>query len=446
MALRVAARLGLKVGLHPQAVVFQRLLLLPAAALRQEISQAAEENPALELPEDWVGAVEYEAQVPRGGGRFRRHDEDQDGGAPEIAAGVSLQQHLWASAALEISDPLLRRIAHYLIHNLDDDGYLGCDLKEVARHFAADAGNAARALRLVQRLDPAGVGARDLRECLLIQMGRLRGRGIHPQAEAILRDHWGAFVRRRFDQIARGIGRPAREVQEAADFIRTRLAPYPGRQFRLPWQPPAAPPAPPEPDVIVLRRNGGWEVETAEGPDCNLRLSPSYLEVYEKMRTNGVGYTEEQRKHVVAHVRRVQWLLQALDQRRRTLKRIADLMVSLEGPFFEHGVEGLVPLSQKALARRLAVSPSTVSRALAEKHLLTPAGEVVSFDLFFDRSLPAKQMIRRLLEREDKARPLSDREMASRLAGEGVRWARRTVAKYREELGILSRSKRARKH
>jgi RNA polymerase sigma-54 factor len=148
---------------------------------------------------------------------------------------------------------------------------------------------------------------------------------------------------------------------------------------------------------------------------------------------------------VIGYVRRAQWLLQALDQRRRTLKRIADLLVSLEGPFFEHGVEALVPLTRKALAHRLAVSPSTVSRALAGKHLLTPGGDVVSFDLFFDRSLPAKELMHRLLEREDQARPLSDGEMASRLAGQGVPWARRTVAKYREELGVLSRSQRGRK-
>ena len=443
MAFRAALKPSQKASIHPQAVVFQRLLSLPLCDLRCEIQHQSEQNPALEFDEEWLGSDGPEAHsFERHGGQVPREAAEDGDGFVETAARISLQQDLWESLALAVSDSLTRRIAYYLIHNLNDDGYLCCNLDEAASHFGVEMHKAQDVLRLVQELEPPGVGARDLRECLLIQVRRLRGQGVHPQAEAILESHWEAFARRRFDVIARKARISVREVREAADFIRARLAPYPGRGHRLPWQPPTALPQQPAPDVIVRKNNGRWEAEIAQGVDCRLRLSPSYLEVHRQTRANGVGYTPDERRHVAGCLRTARLFLEALDQRRRTLKRIAGLIVSLEGQFFEQGVEGLVPLSRRALARRLGVHPSTVSRALASKHLLTSTGAMVPFDIFFDRSVLAKETIRRLVEREEKGRPFSDQDIADSLARRGIRWARRTVAKYREQIGILSRSKR----
>ena len=447
MAFRAALKPSQKATIHPQAVVFQRLLSLPLCDLHCEIRRQSEENPALELAEECLGYDGREARSFDGpGGQRLREAAEDDRDDAEIPARISLQQYLWENLAVGVSDPLTRRIAYYLIHNLNDDGYLCCDLKELASHFGIEVQQAEKVLRLVQDLEPAGVGARDLRECLLLQVRRLEGQSVNPQAEAILRDHWEAFARRRFDLIAKRMQTSVREVQETADFVRTRLAPYPGRGYRLPWQPPAPLSELPTPDVIVRKKNGHWKAEIVEEADCRLRVSPSYLEVYRQMRTNGTaGYTLEERRHVAGSLRMARLFLEAMQQRRRTLKRFAGLVVSLEGQFFERGVEGLVLLSRRALARRLEVHPSTVSRALGRKHLLTPSGAMVPFDIFFDRSVLAKEMIRRLVEREEKSRPFSDGDIAKHLACQGIRWARRTVAKFREEIGVLSRSRRGRK-
>jgi len=447
-----------KIAIYPQAILAQRLLSLPHCTLRQEIQREIEENPALELTEEWFASNGHEVHSPaahKGPGRGEQAEDRQDPG--EMTAKVTLQQHLWEGLALEVSDSLIRRIAHYLIDNLNDDGYLCCEIQEVALHFGTEEAKIEEVLRLVQGLEPPGVGARDLRECLLIQIGRLRGQGLHPhaeepalsvypersrrEAEGILREHWEEFARRRFDLIAKKMKVPLRQVQEVAGFIRARLHPYPGRGFRLPWQSSEAPELP-RPDVII-RRNGDRQVEIAEDSLPLVRLSPAYSQIYQQMRTNGVCCTEEEKKHVTALVRRARLFLEALEQRTRTLKRIASLIAFLEEGFLQRGEQGLVPLSRGDLARRLGFSLSTISRALANKYLLTPAGEVVSFDIFFDESVLAKEMIRRFVEREEKGKPLSDGEIARRLAGQGIRLARRTVAKYREELKILSRSKRS---
>lgn len=434
-----------KASIYPQAIVAQRLLSLPLFALRQELQGEAEENPALELTEEWRESAEGQeaSSCPTRPKPASWAETEQEAAVAAIPARTSLQQYLWESLALEVPDSRTRRIAHYLIQNINDDGYLGCEVEEVALHFGAERERVEEALQLVQGLEPAGVGARDLRECLLIQIGRLKGCEMQPLAEKILREHWKEFGRRRFGLIARGAKICLQQVQEAVDFIRARLCPYPGRGFHLPWQPNEAPELP-HPDVIV-RQNSGWEIEVAEDTLSCVRLSPTYLEVYRQMCSNGVCYTQQERKHVFDRVRRARLFLEALEQRQRTLKRITSLIVSLEEGFFNQGAPGFVPLRRSDLARRLGISLSTVSRALGHKYLLVPGGEVISFGVFFDSSLLAKEMIRRLLEQEHQGKPLSDGEIASRLAGEGINLARRTVAKYREELKIFSRSKRSRK-
>jgi RNA polymerase sigma-54 factor len=445
MTFRAALKPGQKVSIHPQAVVFQRLLSLPLCDLSREIQRETEENPALELAGEWRESDGEQARRFDDGGRTLR-DVAADGDDIEaMAARTTLSQYLWESLALEVSDSLTRRIAYYLIHNLDDDGYLCCDLDEVARQFGTDNQTVERMLRLVQQLDPSGVGARNLQECLLIQTGRLNDYDVSHRAEAILREHWEAFGRRRFDLIARSMGISVRQVQEAAEFVRARLAPYPGRAYRLSWQRPPTLSGRLTADVIVRKNNGRVAVELAEGAGSRLRLNPSYLDVYAHMRTDGVSYAQEQRRHVADRLRRARLFLEALAQRRKTLKRIAGLIVSLERRFFEQGIEGHVLLSRRALARVLGVSPSTVSRALAHKHLLTPGGQLMPFDIFFDRSVAAKQIIRVLVAREAKGKPFSDADIARQLARHGLHWARRTIAKYREEMGILSRSRRSRK-
>jgi len=434
-----------KAAIHPQAVVFQRLLSLPVADLRREIQREAEENPALDLAREWWERDGGEPHSPNGAGGQISGEAAEDGdGVPEVAARTSLQQHLWENFAAEASDSLTRRLGYYLIHNLDDDGYLCCSLEEAARSFSTGRGTVEAVLRLVQELEPPGVGARDLRECLLIQVRSLEGQGVHPLAEAILRDNWNAFARCRFDLVARSVGVSACQVREVAQFVRARLAPYPGRAYRLLWERPSVTSPCPATDVIVHRRNRGFDVEIPEAESSHLRVSPAYLEIHARMCSDGAGYSRQQRGHVIDSVRRARLFMSALDQRRRTLKKTAARIVSLEQRFFEQGAEGHLLLSRKALARELDFAPSTVSRALARKYLLTPAGDVLSFDIFFDPSVAAKQTIRTLVQNESKDEPLTDEEIAGYLSRRGIGCARRTVVKYREEMGILSRSKRGR--
>ncbi len=477
MDLSLGQRMGTEQRIAPKMLAFYNLLAMNAAELEQAIADELSLNPALELASEAecpsCGAVlrgstchacsldvalpppadqpddtlEWIETPPPEARRLAGDDSDP---LATIPAPGSLRDHLrWAlRASAQAQD---WPAAEALLDSLDDDGYLRVDMDELAASSGVPSNSLHRALHALQSLDPPGVGARDLRECLLIQLQQLAaaGRG-DDLARAMLWEHWDLFSKRRLDLLAKALRRSVQEVQQAADFVRDHLNPYPGRDWRPDgyedWAPDSVPTA--RPDVVYVRVDGApelrFEARLIESPRLFLRLNSIYARFDGELLSRPDVLSSGDRKHVVEHVNRARDFLGNLRRRRLTLKRIADRVGSHQVPFLQHGVTHLLPLTRLQVARELAVHESTVGRAIQGKCALVPDGTVVPFDLFFDTSYPVRAALGRLVAQEDPRRPLTDQQLAERLADAGFQVARRTVAKYREQLRIPAAGRRRR--
>lgn len=367
-----------------------------------------------------------------------------------VASTMSLRDYLKQQARMSLSGRKLR-IAEYLIDLLDDDGYFRESLFEVAEEFAAAVPEVEDVLRVVQGFDPAGIAARDLRECLLIQLRTLAhstSSGCSgcettvANAERILMDHWEALSKLRFKAIASRMGVTVGVVREAADLIKERLTPYPASMYARPF----GELAPNEsaavvPDVIMYQRGEHVSVEVLDSHSRLLGVDETYEDLYASIRKGDSYLSAEDCRHIREHVERVKCILEAIELRKKTLTRVAAYIADYQKEFLLHGPSYLRPLRQKDVARALEVHESTVCRAIAGKYCKLPSGETVSFEVFFDSAMPIRNMIREIIARS--AEPLSDGEIARKLAEQGVEIARRTVAKYREQLRVLPYQLRA---
>jgi RNA polymerase sigma-54 factor len=478
MELSLGQRMGMEQRIAPKMLAFYNLLAMNAAELEQTIADELVANPALELAAD--------AECPRCGARLRGATCPECG----LDAGASAATSASSDGTLEwielpsadaqrlsddLADPLaaipapstlrdhLRWLlrastraedwpaAEALLERLDDDGYLREPLSQIAAAAGLAEESLERALRALQSLEPPGVGARDLQECLLIQIQQLAAAGDeHGLVREILWEHWDLFSRHRFDALASAMGRSLPEIQEAADFIRDQLSPYPGREWRPEgqdqWPTAVAPPV--RPDIVYVPVGESeavrFEARLVESPRLLLRLSSSYAELARELRGRPDALPASDRKHIAEHVHRAREFMENITRRRTTLKRVADRIAEHQAPFLAHGPRQLRPLTRLRVARELRIHESTVGRAMAGKYALVPDGAVVAFEAFFDASFPAREAVRRLVADEDPHDPLTDDELAARLAAEGFQVARRTVAKYRQQLKIPPASQRRR--
>lgn len=457
--------------LSPRMIQFYAMLQMPALELEQLIEQELAENPALELAEeplcsacgaeltgpicwdclyrnrppaapvrefDWLEegltepfpAEEFEAAEEWEG-------EDQ---FARLEAPFTLQDHLrWNFRAVAAQED--QAIGQRLIDEINPAGYLEADLGEVAAEFQVPVARVEAVLRSIQQLDPIGVGARNLQECLQIQLAYLAEQGEgQPLAARLVAECWAELGRHHYVECARKLGVRQADVQRAVDFIHDHLTPYPGHEFRPPWKTAAPDPVPSvRPEVIVRATHNleePYQVEVPVSPTLSLRVSRVYASAWRDIQRTGRASAKE-RQHVRQYLVRAQQFLDNLIQRRETLKAITECIVREQYAFLEHGILHLKPLTRLHIAARLGIHESTVGRAVAGKYVLLPSGEIVSFDLFFESALPAKRIIQRLVATEDPRRPLSDGALARLLAERGFHLARRTVAKYREELHIL---------
>ncbi|MBV9852651.1 MAG: RNA polymerase factor sigma-54 [Armatimonadetes bacterium] len=363
--------------------------------------------------------------------------------APTLLAD-QLLMHLRATAAdsVEIS------IAEYLVDSLDEHGYLRLDIDEACAVLRVPCARITEVLRRLQSCDPPGIGARDLRECLLLQM-RARSElndpaEYDPLAETLLRDHWDAFAQRRHALLARSLYVIPARLEAAVGFILERLTPRPAAQFRPPWEHcPNTRSMAVRPDVIIRRTLAGFSVEVQGADGQDLRVNPQYRRLYDEFRATRAAATglrrqvSDHEKHVVAYVERADLFLKNLQQRRRTIQRIAEAIVESQQGFLETGQRAFLrPLTRTRLAQELDLHESTVSRALLHKFVQLPSQEVVSFDIFFENAVSAKDAVAALIAEESADAPLSDQAIAEALAERGLPVARRTVVKYREELRL----------
>jgi RNA polymerase sigma-54 factor len=294
----------------------------------------------------------------------------------------------------------------------------------------------------VQSFEPTGVGARDLRECLLLQLESRPDQ--HPLAKELIRNHLGDLEGRQWERVADKLGVSAREIQGAVHFI-TTLEPKPGRTFGT------EDPRYITPDVYIVKVDDRFLVVLNDDGLPRLRISP----YYRSLLANKAGNGREVREYLEGRMRSALWLIRSIEQRQRTLYKVADSLVKFQRKFLEEGITALRPLTLKEVAEDIGMHESTVSRVTTNKYIHTPQG-LFELKYFFHRGVPAtggdtvsslkvKDLIHKLLTAEDGARPLSDQKIVEILRREhGVEIARRTVAKYRGQLKIPSSSRRKR--
>lgn len=359
-----------------------------------------------------------------------------------VATETSLRQQMLSDAGTLLCDDDLP-IAAWLIDCLDDRGYLAMPLAVVAAEFGVSVERVEAILITIQQIAPVGVAARDMRESLLLQIDYLVGNGMlpDPHVRRIVAEHLDDLATHKHGYIASSLGITTDEVEAARDFIRTQLSPFPlQRQEARPWKSPNPDPYV-IPDVLIMLIEGELLVEVSEAQHYLLKMNPTYASLAGALTGRNGAFDQVNdggKRHIREMTSRARLFIANVSQRRETLRKIANCLVELQEDFLRGGVRELRPLTRAVVAQQVGVHESTVSRATANKFVMLPTRQVIPFSDFFTPSLSIKDVIRELIVKERaKGRPLTDREICDRLLLQGIRIARRTVAKYRAELGIL---------
>jgi RNA polymerase sigma-54 factor len=393
--------------------------------------RSEERERSLDGPEDW----DVSMQSVRGAGSFDDDDDDplvRVSSKAEYGAGLLTALH----TLIDVEE---YSIAEYLIGSLDSHGLLPPTIvDDAAATLSVAPERVETVIAALQQLDPPGIGARSTREALLIQLQRLCEQGEpHPLAETLLRDHFHDIAARHFREIARAINVTPRIIELELQFIANRLHPHPAHGFDPDLGSMASGAPPVRPDVVIRRTSYGFEADIVEQRRWDLRLSDSYRDMRLRMRHDSSIGTPDQIEQVRRSVEDATNLLAALRQRWQTMQRVTDALIELQWDYLERGPAGLRPLTRKDVADLIGLHESTVSRATDGKYVLLPNGKTVPFDDFFNDSLLVKDAITALIEEEDPRHPFSDEQITGMLNQQGMDVARRTVAKYREEMGIL---------
>ena len=412
-----------------------------------EVTQAAEqaEKKAEEKGDTWDDA-DYEyffGEYLDDGYRPRQPQEVRE--LPPIENTLSskgcLADHLlWQlNLNLQTVDEGIREVGTAIIGNIDEDGYLVASLEEIRGLGRWDIELVERALEHVQSFDPIGVGARDLQECLLLQLRHLGLAGT--PAETLVRDHLRLIQNHKIPDLARALGLEPEEIKAHIEVIK-HLDPKPGTRY----SPTASQYV--IPDVYIVKTDEGYKAILNEDGLPQLRISP----VYRRLLDKGGQTSDETRAYVKDKFRSALWLLKSVDQRQKTIVKVATSIINFQKDFLDLGIEHLRPLVLRDVASDIGMHESTVSRVVNNKYMHTPQG-VYEMKYFFHSgisssygesvsSVTIKQRIRRIIEAEDQRRPLSDSKIMHILQKEGLVLARRTIAKYREELRIQTSNQR----
>ena len=447
-----------KLVMTPQLRQAIAILQLSSLELTEMVENQLLENPVLELAESGegkgVGEEQDETAATTSVETYMDWAAYFDGPADQEYVPVEkgqratfeavvhnttlLRDHLDFQLHLAVMDDRLHRIGHYLIGCLDDNGYLQVDISEAASEIGEDRATLEMVLTIIQTFDPSGVGARCLKECLAIQA---RQKNVTDELIlGVIEHHLDDVAAGRLKVIAEKLGRTPADVQQAVDYIRT-LNPRPGCTFGGGQSLYVIP------DITVLRVDQSYVIVINDNDTPRLTINPYYRQVVKEADS-------EARKYVEDRIQAAVWLIRSIEQRRRTLYNIMDALIMLQPDFFEFGPNYLRPLTMKRVADHIGVHESTVSRATAGKYVETPHG-VFSLRAFFSAAVQSasgadvaasriKRELKELISGEDVAAPYSDQALTDIFARRGVNLSRRTVAKYREELGIASSAKRKR--
>jgi RNA polymerase sigma-54 factor len=356
-----------------------------------------------------------------------------------LSTSSSLADHLMWQLSLQSDDDVTREIGAAIIGNLDDDGYLVASFDELAAMGPWKVEDVEKALALVQGFDPIGVASRDLQECLTLQIRHLGLEGT--PTEKIVTEHLRLLQNHQVPEISRKLGLPIEDLKEHIEIIR-HLDPKPGSRFN-PTQSQYV-----IPDVYVLKVEDQYVAVLNEDGLPQMRISPVYRRLLDKNADN----SDETRAYVKDKFRSALWLIKSVEQRQKTIHKVATSIVNFQKDFLDHGIEHLRPLVLRDVANDIGMHESTVSRVVTNKYMHTPQG-VYEMKFFFHSgisssygesvsSVTIKQRIRKIIEAEDPRKPLSDSKIVSILQREGLVLARRTIAKYREELKIPTSNQR----
>jgi RNA polymerase sigma-54 factor len=490
--LNQSLRLGQELKINPRLYQAMDMLYMPLLDLQQHLKQELLTNPFLDMLEDdeeeqgaeddaeteLESSPEVAVEEPNantddetnweeilldgfesaGGMSEQRDDREQ---YESVSVGAKhLDDHLLEQIKLLDLDPRQSLLAEEFIGNINDDGYLAASLEEILEGINDVVAKAAERegrddeelpfytmaeaeamLAIIQRLDPAGTGARDLRECLLLQLKDAGQSGT--LAEQLVRDFFQELIAHRWSDVARKVGLTTAEVQHAADEV-AKLNPKPGlaqsgKQDNYVI-----------PDMVVEKIDGQYMVFVNDGNLPRLKLS----RVYQEIARDKKKFEGENKEFITNKLNAAQWLIQAIEQRRHTMLKVMHFIVDRQREFFEKGVQYLKPLTLREVADAIGMHESTVSRVTNEKYAQTPRG-VLPLKFFFSSGLSTvdgddvsargiKDTISKLVNDEDPKNPLTDQAIVEILERDGIQIARRTVAKYREQLGVLSARMRKR--
>ncbi len=457
----------------PQLQQAVRLLQLSTLELNTEIQQALESNLMLEAdetPDNGPEGSNEQPEYPDTGALSKEvipeelpvdaewssiyepapyrnaapSDDDYDMMA-STAAITTLRDHLRWQTCLSSFDARQQAVAEAIIDGINDKGYFTGDLEDLAAGFEEKGVTtelAQEVLETIQTFDPAGVGARDLQECLLIQLRQLPA--TTPLKSRVLRivsDHFEALSNRNLALLKLRSGLDNDELTQAIELVR-QCSPYPGENFS------SADSQYVTPDIIVRKHNGRWIVEANPETLPKLRINSYYSSLIKR------GDQSHDNQMMRDHLQEARWLLKSLHSRHETLLRVAHRIIEHQKAFLEHGPEAMKPLVMREIAEELDLHESTISRAATNKYMLTPQG-VFEFKYFFSShvgsmdgdnhsSTAIRARIRKMIQAEQSGKPLSDNKITALLKQEGISVARRTVAKYRESMSIPSSSERKR--
>ena len=438
---RVEAKPQLQQRMVPKLMLVNSLLVLPINQLLARIEQELAENPALELEERSTPEVDWSPDDGQSLASWTPDDEEVDPFS-RVAAPISLQEHLMMTLQAQGLSPRDHAIGERLIGYINENGYVEATVVQVAQEMNAEIEEVEAVLGRIQRFEPVGVGARNVEECLLLQLRVMEPSAVNRLAQRVVETHLADLAARRFEKVAKELGAKVAEVKEAHEYVKANCYPYPGERYRLDQGGGRTNPSEvARPDVIIRRTEEGFTVELLRQDAFALRVNAFYEDLRRQMRRASSGYSDRSREHVRDYVSRAKLFIEAVQRRNWTFANIVQAIIHTQWEFLERGEAHMKPLTKAMIAAELGISESTVSRALDGKFAQLPNGRLVSFELFFDHSLPVKERIRGIIASE--SHPLTDDEIARLLIKEGTKIARRTVTKYREEMSLPPSTGRA---
>ena len=476
---RLELKLSQKLVLTPQLQMAIKLLQMPQLELSQTLTQELVENPFLEEltevsskeemtkeeresaePPDDSGERD-DSEIPleklmgysstddyfdersydgRDLGYFTPGNVTQPSFEYFLTTSPDLFDHLIWQLRLSKEDEVVRSIGEIIIGNIDENGYLKVTNEEIAEVANADMATVERAVRLVQSFDPPGIAARDIRECLRLQLGALHLEGT--LVENLVTKNLELIGKRKYPQLAKIYNVPVDDIMVAIKIIEG-LDPKPGSNFSSSAVNYITP------DVYIIKTDSGYQIVLNDEGLPRLRIS-SY---YQRLLSHKSAIPKEDRQFLEDKLRSAVWLMKSLDQRNKTIYRVTECILNFQKDFFDKGVNFLKPLNLKDIATELGLHESTISRVTSNKYLSCPRG-IYGFRFFFSNAIPSdsgeisattvKEMVKKIIAEEDSAKPLSDMCIVDIFKSQNINIARRTIAKYREELKIPSQSQRKR--